>query len=242
MTALVPGTFTQGNLTICDPGGTRGSLCVTVCPAFMKFSNTFLVPLPPSTAWPLLNDVPRIAPCLPGAELLESRDDGSHQGRVNLRLGPVALSFKGVISYEDRDDQAHRARLKAVGNEERARGNARALVDISLIEADGGSTVNVETDLTLAGTIAQYARGGAIVEATAQVLMDDFATNLEAMLQTDGNEGTAQAAATSETTQPIAGSDADTQPIRPRPTEVSVLTILWRAFLRLLPWTKAGTR
>lgn len=207
--------------------------------ALMKFSNVFHIPLPPSAAWPLLNDVPRIAPCLPGAELLETREDGAHQGRVKLRLGPIALSFKGWVSYEDRDDQAFRARLKAVGNEERARGNARAMVDIVLTEADEGSKVSVDTDLTLAGTIAQYARGGAIVETTAQVMIDDFASNLEAMLTSE--TGTAPSAPSSplEATRPSAGADADTQKVRLRQTEISVLTLLWRTFVRLLPWSKA---
>ena len=141
----------------------------------MKFSNVH-IPLPPSAAWPLLNDVPRIAQCLPGAELLESREDGTHQGPVKLRLG----------------------------------------------------------------TIAQYARGGAIVEATAQVMIDDFAGNLEAMLKSETETAPYAASSPLEATRLMAGADADTQPIKPRQTEVSVLRLLWRTFLRLLSWARAG--
>ena len=41
----------------------------------MEFDNSFEVPLPPAEAWAVLMDIPRIAPCLPGAELTDVVDD-----------------------------------------------------------------------------------------------------------------------------------------------------------------------
>ena len=41
----------------------------------MEFDNSFEVPLAPAQAWPLLLDIRRIAPCLPGAELTEVIDE-----------------------------------------------------------------------------------------------------------------------------------------------------------------------
>jgi carbon monoxide dehydrogenase subunit G len=37
----------------------------------MKFDNAFELPLAVDQAWALLLDVPRIVPCIPGAELVE---------------------------------------------------------------------------------------------------------------------------------------------------------------------------
>jgi hypothetical protein len=33
----------------------------------VEFDNSFEVPLPPGEAWPLLMDIRKIAPCMPGA-------------------------------------------------------------------------------------------------------------------------------------------------------------------------------
>ncbi len=185
----------------------------------MRIQNAFTVALPPEEAWQVLNDVPRVAPCLPGAELLETREDGSHAGRVAVRLGPVALSFRGSVVSEARDDAARYARMAATGNEERARGTARALVDFNLAAAGAGTRVTVDTDLKLAGAIAQYARGQAMIESTAQVLVDDFARNLAALLE-------AEPAARPETAQPERG--------------LSLLSLLWRGLRRWLSHGRAA--
>ena len=78
----------------------------------MIISNSFDIPLPPDQAWPLLMDVPRIAPCLPGAELLEALPDNAYKGKVSVRLGPVSLAFAGTAKFEHIDAVARTARLK----------------------------------------------------------------------------------------------------------------------------------
>lgn len=165
----------------------------------MKIHNEFRIPLPREQAWEVLNDVPRVANCVPGAQLLEQTEDGAYVGTVALRLGPVALSFKGKFAYKEVDDANYRVKAEANGNEQRARGTARAFVEF-VLEPDGdGTRVSVDTDVQLAGSIAQYARGGTLIETTAQVLMDQFAANLEAQLR----ETSASAAAG----QSVSGTD-----------------------------------
>ena len=70
----------------------------------MEFDNSFEVPLPPAQAWPVLTDVRRVAPCMPGAELTEIVDDRTYSGKVAVRLGPVSLSFAGVVTFEELDN------------------------------------------------------------------------------------------------------------------------------------------
>lgn len=148
----------------------------------MKVHNEFTIPLPPAQAWSVLNDIPRVASCVPGAKLLETPEPGVHVGTVAVRLGPVALSFKGKFVYKTVDATAHHVQAEANGSEQKARGSARALVDFVLIEEAAGTRVSVDSDIQLAGSIAQYARGGTLIESTAQVLMDQFAENLRAEL------------------------------------------------------------
>ena len=70
----------------------------------MEFDNTFEVPLPPEQAWPVLIDIRRIAPCMPGAQLTEVVDDRTYKGNIAVRLGPVALTFAGLVKFEEIDD------------------------------------------------------------------------------------------------------------------------------------------
>ena len=148
----------------------------------MKIRNEFRISSTVAQTWAVLQDIPRIARCAPGAELLESRPDDSHVGTIAVKLGPIALKFKGTVSFVERDEAGHRVVAKAQGNDEKGRGNARADVVFTLADADGGTKIVVDSDIQLAGSIAQYARGAGIIQSTAQVLMDQFAKNLEADL------------------------------------------------------------
>jgi uncharacterized protein len=143
----------------------------------MKIKNQFRVPLPPKEAWIILNDVPRVARCAPGAELLGQNPDGSFLGTVAVRLGPVALTFKGTVTYKEVDEANMRVTAEAAGNETRARGTARANVVFTLLPDPKGTRVDVDTALQLAGAVAQYGRGAALIQSAAQAIMDDFATN-----------------------------------------------------------------
>jgi carbon monoxide dehydrogenase subunit G len=88
-------------------------------------------------------DVPRIAPCLPGAELLEALPDNAYKGKVSVRLGPVSLAFTGTAKFEEIDAVARTARLKAQGADQKGRGSAAAKVVFALVAVDGGTRVNV---------------------------------------------------------------------------------------------------
>jgi carbon monoxide dehydrogenase subunit G len=146
----------------------------------VELDNSFEVPLPPSEAWPVLMDIRRIAPCMPGAELTEVVDDATYKGRISVRLGPVALTFAGVVKLEEVDNVNHTARVKAQGNDAKGRGGANATASFRLEPAGGGSKVLVHTDLALSGAVAQYGRGVGIVQATAAQIMSQFAANLKA--------------------------------------------------------------
>ena len=176
----------------------------------MKLQNAFEVPLSPSEAWELLLDIERIAPCLPGTRITEIVDERTFKGEVSVRLGPVALSFQGKASFEEIDDQGHRARVKAQGADSKGRGGAHADVEFRLTPAEGGSRVSIETDLNLSGSIAQYGRGVGIIQATSEQLIGEFAENLRAQLSQSAPsatvaEGAEMAAGPAPSGRPISG-------------------------------------
>jgi carbon monoxide dehydrogenase subunit G len=151
----------------------------------LQIRNSFLIPAPIEQAWAVLNDIKRVAACVPGAELTEGLDD-QYKGRIAVRLGPVALQFAGTVAFRERDASRHHAVISATGNELKGRGNAHARVVCDL-RVDGTNTrVEVETALDLAGQVAQHGRGAAMIENVAQQLMNDFASALALNMQATG--------------------------------------------------------
>ena len=154
----------------------------------MEFDNSFEVPMPLDEAWTLLMDIERITPCVPGAELTEVVDENTFKGRIAVKLGPVSLTFAGQCKFEEKDDAAHTARIKAQGTDARGRGGAQADVDFRMEESDGGATVRIHTNLQLSGAIAQYGRGVGMVADLAQHIIGQFAECLQTRLLGPGSE------------------------------------------------------
>ena len=176
----------------------------------MRLENSFEVPAPPERAWALLNDVPRIVPCMPGAELTEVVGEDAWKATLHVKLGPIALQFATDVTREAADATARRVVLAAKAREVRGRGGAQATIESSLAAAEGGTRVSIVTELTMQGAVAQYGRG--VVGDVAAQLTKRFA---ECVAQQLGEEPPAQAQAT-----PVGGLRLG-------------LGALWRSFVRL---------
>ncbi len=142
----------------------------------MEFDNSFEVPLPVAEAWVVLMDIERIVPCVPGAELTEIIDADNFKGSVSVRLGPVALTFAGRATFEERDDEAFSARVKAQGSDSKGRGGANADVTFHIVAVgDAVSKVEIHTNLQLSGSVAQYGRGVGMITDVASQIIGKFA-------------------------------------------------------------------
>jgi len=148
----------------------------------MEFDNSFDVPLAPSEAWALLMDIPRIAPCMPGAELSEIVDARNFKGKISVRLGPVALAFAGRVAFDSIEEAEHSARVTAQGSDAKGRGGANAAATFRIEPNGSGSKILMHTDLMLSGAVAQYGRGAGMIQATAAQIIGQFADNLCAQL------------------------------------------------------------
>ena len=155
----------------------------------MELENRFIVPLGRPDAMRVLTDVPRIAPCIPGASLTGEKD-GLVSGQANVRLGPVALSFAGTASITSIDNDAHTAQVKAQGSDKKGRGQAEAIMTFALAEAENGQTeVIVRTDVLLSGSIAQYGRASGLINVVAGQIVSQFSENLKTdILEKQGDE------------------------------------------------------
>ena len=183
----------------------------------MEFDNSFEVPLAPEQAWSVLMDIPRIAPCMPGAALTEVVDPQHFKGKISVRLGPVALAFAGRVEIDSIDEAGRSARVKAQGSDAKGRGAANATATFHIEPTAEGSRVIIHTDLMLSGAVAQYGRGVGMIQATAAQIIGQFAGNLRTQLaqQPPAPKAPAPAAPSSETATPAAA--AAPNPARPNP-------------------------
>jgi carbon monoxide dehydrogenase subunit G len=164
----------------------------------MQIENQFDVPLGLEQAWDTLLDVPAIANCMPGAQLLETQDDETYKGEVQVKLGPMLMSFRGTAQIVETDPASHTAKVKAQGRDTKGRGNASALVTFALESAGQATRVRLKTDLNLSGSVAQYGRSSGMIKDVADHLIGEFAKNLEKKLQTDRPESANTPAADDE--------------------------------------------
>jgi carbon monoxide dehydrogenase subunit G len=166
----------------------------------VKLENSFEVAAPPEKAWDLLMDVPRIVPCMPGATLDEVVDENSWKATMQVKLGPIALTFATDVERKEADEAARRVVLGANARETRNRGRASATIESSLAAVNGGTRVDLVTDLSLSGTVAQYGRG--MIEDISSQMVTSFAQCLEAQLGESTEEAEQAVAAQAK---PISG-------------------------------------
>lgn len=183
----------------------------------MEIENSFEVPVPVDQAWELFNDVERIAPCLPGAEITENLGDGRFRGQARVKLGPVTLSFVGEAEFVEQDETTHTVRLSASGRDQTGRGTARAMVTTNMLPRDGGTEVKLVTSLHLSGAVAQFGRQG-IVTDVSTALIGQFADCL--------SQRFAGAPAAVDSTGGAAAGTTAPAPVASRAESISVLALV----------------
>jgi uncharacterized protein len=146
----------------------------------MRFENRFDVDAPLDSVWDALLDVERVAPTVPGAQVLERTGENSYKVGIKVKVGPMSMLYRGEVEIAERDDDAHRAVMKARAKETRGQGTADADVTMVLDGADGRTTASLTTEVELSGKAAAMGQG--VLQDVARRLVETFAENLAAML------------------------------------------------------------
>jgi carbon-monoxide dehydrogenase small subunit len=164
----------------------------------LEIKQSFTVARPLSDVWALFQDVPTVASCMPGAELLADKGNGLYNGRVSIKLGPFGAAFEGEAQVTP-DPATHSGHVEGKGTDKRGGSRSKLILDYRLAEVPGGTKVDVNADVQLVGPIAQFGRTG-IVNETANVLIRQFVQNVEAKLAAMPAAATATAASSSAAT------------------------------------------
>lgn len=163
----------------------------------MQLSNAVPVKAPPGEVFALVNDVERVASCMPGAAL-EGREGGAWQGRVKVKVGPITAAYAGTVRFLEVDEERRTLRVQARGADTHGSGDAEAAVRLEVAETADGSELRLETDLVIRGKIAQFGKGA--VATVSDKILQQFARNLGALLDQDRAQGAVRT--------PVAGTDS----------------------------------
>ena len=170
-----------------------------------KIEERFEVQAPVERVWQYLIDPKRVVQCLPGAQLLEQRDDQTFTGAIKVKVGPLSMSYKGQGKFTDMNEEWHQVRMVGDAREVSGSGSTKVsmLMSVSPL-ANGGSEVLVNADIDLVGKIVQFGRG--MIEEVSRQMFRQFSTCVRKQLEV------------ADEPQPPAGKSAGESASESRPT------------------------
>ena len=196
----------------------------------LKIEERFELDARPDEAWAFLTQPARIVVCLPGAELTEVIDDRNYAGGVKVKLGAVAMHYRGTMEFTELDHEGRVIRMKGKGLEKRGGGTVSLTMESRVRELEGGRCeVGIVADIQLAGKIVSFGRG--MIQVVSAEIFKEFTARLAGELAADksraggsGVDATAQPSPTGES------SDQTSEPAGASPEALSLLPILLRSF------------
>ena len=150
----------------------------------MKLSNSFRIDRPPAEVFDAFLDIEGVATCMPGSRLLGNPEPNTFDGEVKVKVGPLGVAYTGQFKILDADRDQLRLTMRAKGREQRGAGNADAHIVAQMSKQDGGTLVEIDTELSIRGKVAQFGRG--VIGEVTDGIMQTFARNVEQMLVTGG--------------------------------------------------------
>lgn len=160
----------------------------------MKFSQEFEVAASHERVWELFHDVPSVVQCVPGAEILgPGAEPNSYRGQLSTKLGPIAIKFEGNggVTF---DEENRKFTIQCVGVDRRGGSRANGTVFGSVVSADNGTRVVMDSELTLSGAAAQFGRTGLLNDISTRMLQE-FAKGVEAKINASSKEASQEIAA-----------------------------------------------
>lgn len=145
----------------------------------MIIRETFEIEVPLEQVWAFLQDVPRLATCVPGVEKVEEIGSEQYRGQLAVRIGPLSARFEGIVRITRREPPTC-LEAEIEGRDGASGSFVKAAFRGTLEPVEKGTRLACEVNLTLRGRLAQF--GSPVFEATARRMIAEFARRLrEAM-------------------------------------------------------------
>ena len=140
----------------------------------MKVTGSYQFNTTAPKVWAVLTDSKALARCIPGCEGLDPLGNDEYQAVMTVGIGPIKGRYNAKISMRDQvPHQSYRLGIQGTGTGGFVNGDAV----ITLIEENGKTTVRVDGDSQVGGTVARV--GQRMMDSAAKMMMDRFFSCLQ---------------------------------------------------------------
>ena len=151
----------------------------------MQLENRCIIPADRATAWNLILDLPRVAPCIPGLQSVTPDGENRFVGTMQAQAGPLRVNLSGAIQILTQDAAQGVAQLRLEATDQRLGGSVHTNLTLQLTAtAENQTELTITTDTNFGGRLATL--GQPIIRRKAVITMDEFARNLAALLSESG--------------------------------------------------------
>jgi carbon monoxide dehydrogenase subunit G len=132
--------------------------------------------------WDLLQDIPRVSTCMPGAQITETVDDHTWKAKVGIKVGPLSVGYNATITRQSLDAATHSATMQVEAVDSKGRGTVSASIVTSAKAVGDATEIDVVADANISGVVAQFGQG-ALKEVSGRMLKI-FAANVAKAVNT----------------------------------------------------------
>jgi hypothetical protein len=145
----------------------------------VKLQGEYVFDGPREAVWEIVRDPDVLAKALPGTQSLEQVDENTYEGKMNVRIGPVAGLFSGkLIVSNEVPPESYTLTVEGKGGP----GFGKGTGDVQLIDQEDGTTLmKYEGELQVGGTIANV--GQRLIETVANSMAKQAFESLNRSLQ-----------------------------------------------------------
>jgi carbon monoxide dehydrogenase subunit G len=145
----------------------------------VKLQGEYLFDGPREAVWDIVRDPDVLAKALPGTQSLDKVDENIYEGKMNVRIGPVAGLFSGKLTVSNEvPPESYTLTVEGKGGPGFGKGSG----DVQLIEqADGTTLMKYEGEVQVGGTIANV--GQRLIETVANSMAKQAFESLNRSLQ-----------------------------------------------------------
>lgn len=148
----------------------------------MKFTQNIIVSAPIEEVWQVVRDIPNAASCIPGAQEVRAADGGRYEGKIRVRVGPIAIELEGAVALKTENAITRHLVMDVEGSARRVGGGVTGSMELQLKELDQNQTeLWVTADLVFLGRLGEL--GQPLVRKKAEDLLKEFAKNLSESTQ-----------------------------------------------------------
>lgn len=145
----------------------------------MLLKDSFTIEAPVEAVWALLEDVHRIAACVPGIENVEEVGPDTYNGALRIKIGPISAAFAGQVTITERTP-LERLVAEVSGQDKSSASLVKATFTGQLNRVETSTQLAYEMDIALRGRLAQF--GLTVVQGTAKKMTAEFARCVTARL------------------------------------------------------------